>query len=148
VDNNGTKSWSRWWWDVTVWGTILVTVLVHSVVHEWTPEHTLAASVIGAWVAFSLWRIRRGRHQQHHPHADVSSSGTAGPQRQCTLGRLLALALLAGMVVLILGSDNLMASTTALGVWVAFELIQRRDCEDPLERRPPDASMHHSTRRN
>lgn len=148
MNNNGTRSWSRWWWDVTVWGTILLTVLVHSVLHEWTQEHTLATSVTGAWVAFALFRIWRSHHQQHRPHAEVTSSGTSSQQRQRTLGRLLALALLAGMVVLILGSDNLMAPITALGIWLAFELIQRRNREDPLERRPPDASMHHSTRRN
>ncbi|MEX5235998.1 hypothetical protein [Kocuria arenosa] len=148
------------WWDVTIWGSILLTVLIHAVLHGWTDEHTVAAVAMGAWVALNLFWIRRGHSRRQRSAAESTSptatdhqatpSGTAGVhgRRRAVPLRWISLVVLAVMVVFILRTDNLMAPTTALGVWIAFAWIERRDRKDPIERQPPDPSLHDSTRRN
>jgi lysylphosphatidylglycerol synthetase-like protein (DUF2156 family) len=160
VGESSAPGWSTRWWDVTVWGTILLTVLIHAVLHGWTDEHTVAAVAMGAWVALNLIWIHRHRSRRQRVAAESPSptatdrqgttSGTAGVhgRRRTVPLRWIALVLLAAMVVFILRTDNLMAPTTALGVWIAIAWIERLERKDPIQRRPPDPSLHDATRRN
>ncbi|TDL42466.1 hypothetical protein [Kocuria rosea] len=143
-----------------IWGTILLAVLIHAVLHGWTDEHTVAAVAMGAWVALNLIWIHHNRSRRQRAAAEsmsvaatdqqATTSSTAGVhrRRRAVTLRWMALVLLAAMVVFILRTDNLMAPTAALGVWIAFAWIERLDRKDPVERRPPDPSLHDSTRRN
>ena len=160
MGESSASEWSTRWWDVTIWGTILLAVLIHAVLHGWTDEHTVAAMAMGAWVALNLFWIRRSHSRRQHAAAESTSptatdrqgttSGTAGVhgRRRAVPLRWIALVLLAAMVVFILRTDNLMAPTTALGVWIAFAWIERLERKDPIQRRPPDPSLHDATRRN
>lgn len=157
---SSTSTWNTRWWDVTIWGTMLLTVLFHAVLQGWTDEHTVAAVAMGAWVVLSLIWIHRSRSGRRRAAAETTSptatdqqattSRTAGVhgRRRAVPLRWIAFVILAAMVVFILRTDNLMAPTTALGVWIAFAWIDRLDCKDPIERQPPDPSLHDSTRRN
>ncbi|TDL46509.1 hypothetical protein [Kocuria rosea] len=160
MGQSSASGWSTRWWDVTIWGTILLTVLIHAVLHGWTDEHTVAAVAMGAWVALNLIWIHRNRSRRQRAAAESTSptatdqqattsstTGVHGRQRAVPRGWI-ALVFLAAMVVFILRTDNLMAPTTALGVWIAFAWIERLQRRDPLERRPPDPSLHDATRRN
>ncbi len=160
MGESAAPGWSRWWWDVTVWGIILMTALVHGLLYEWTDEHTLAVVLMGSWVGFSLFQIRRGRSRHQHelpvPRSaddasqEPSSTETTGVNNKTRtmLGRLIALVLLAVMVVVILSTGSLTVPTAALGVWIGMEFALRQDRKDPIERRPPDPSLHDPTRRN
>ena len=160
MGNSSAPGWSARWWDVTIWGTILLTVLIHAVLHGWTDEHTVAAVAMGAWVALNFVWIHRNRSRRQRAAAEsmpptatdqqATTSSTAGVhgRRRAVPLRWIALVFLAAMVVFILRTDNLMAPTTALGVWIAIAWIERLERKDPLERRPPDPSLHDSTRRN
>jgi hypothetical protein len=160
VGESAASGCSRWWWDVTVWGIILLTALVHALLYEWTDEHTLAVVLMGSWVGFSLFQIRRGRSRRQHEMSAPRSADDAGQKTSSTeasggnhksrtmLGRLIALVLLAVMVVVILGTGSLTVPTAALGVWAGMEFALRQHRKDPIERRPPDPSLHDPTRRN
>lgn len=158
MGERATPGWSRWWWDVTVWGIILVTALVHALLYKWTDEHTLAVGLMGSWVAFSLFQIRRDRSRRQRETSsaecavdtDQKPSSTTGVNRLTgsKSGRLVALVLLAVMVVVILSTGNLIAPAGAPGVWIGMEFVLRQDRKDPIERRPHDPSLHDSTRRN
>lgn len=150
------RGWSKWWWDVTVWGTIMAATLVHALLYGWREEHTLPVVLIGLWVGFSLVQIWRGRHQApDSPFSDEavrkpSSTDAGGVNRWgwTALLRPIALVGLAIVVVVMLSSGNLTVPTAALGAWVAMELVEWRNRKDPIEQRPPDPSLHHATRRN
>ncbi|MUN63799.1 hypothetical protein GMA12_11720 [Kocuria sediminis] len=160
MGESSASGWSTRWWDVTIWGTILLTVLIHAVLHGWTDEHTVAAVAMGAWVALNLFWIHRHHSRRHRAAAEsmsptatdqqATTSSTAGvhDRRRTVRLRGIALVLLVVMVVFILSTDNLMAPTTALGVWIASAWIERQQRKDPIQRRPPDPSLHDATRRN
>lgn len=160
MGESAAPGWSRWWWDVTVWGVILLTALVHGLLYDWTDEHTLAVVLMGSWVGFSLFQIRRNHSRHEHEISAPGSAHDAAQEPSSTqatganhkartmLGRLIPLVLLAVMVVVILGTGSLTVPTAALGVWIGMEFALRQNRKDPIERRPPDPSLHDPIRRN
>lgn len=150
------RGWSKWWWDVMVWGTIMVATLVHALLYGWTEEHTLPVVLIGLWVGFSLFQIWRGRRKafdstssdQAVRESNSTEVGRVNRRGKTALLRPIALVGLAIVVVVMLSNGNLTVPTAALGAWVALELVEWRNRKDPVEQHPPDPSLHHTTRRN